>query len=119
MKKLFLIFLGALIASAHAFTIGEYEALKQKNPRDLCLYLSGLSNGFYWGESMGLKSNEKNKNFCPEKQQISLNCQNHISLIDNYINLMKQTPVSSPLVSNEAPLEPTFYSVLRKAYSCN
>ena len=119
MKKIILIFFCVLMATAHALTIGEYEALKQKNPRDICLYLSGLSNGFYWGESMGLKSSEKNKNFCPEKQQIPLNCQNHISLIDNYINLMKQTSLTSPLVSNESPLEPTFYGVLRKAYSCN
>lgn len=118
MKKIFLIYLVIFIASANALTIGEYKSLKQNNPRDICPYLGGLSNGFYWGEAMGLRSDEKHKNFCPEKQQIPLNCQNHISLIDDYIDVMKKTPLSSSLVSNESPLEPIFHGVLRKAYSC-
>ena len=68
---------------------------------------------------MDLKSDEKHKKFCPEKQQISLNCQNHISLIDEQIKLLKESSSTSSLVSNDMPLEPTFYGVMRKAYACN
>ena len=118
MKNIISISLFSFIATVNALTVGEYESMKEKSPREICSYLSGLSNGFYWSESMDLKSNEKNKKFCPEKQQIPLNCQNHLSLIDNQIKLLRQTTISSPLVSNESPIEPTFYGVMRKAYSC-
>jgi hypothetical protein len=56
MKKTTSAFLLVFMGTANALTVGEYESMKEKNPRDVCSYLSGLSNGFYWSEAMELKS---------------------------------------------------------------
>ena len=91
--------------------------MKDRQPRELCSYLNGLSSGYIWGDLMDLKSNEKSKKFCTEKK-ITLNCLNYIDILDKQIKLMKGTSLTAPLVTDDSIIEPQFYMALKDAYSC-
>ena len=118
MKKILTFTLVLYSCLASSLTISDYTTMKDKNTRELCMYLNGLHNGFVWGELMELKSNEKSKLFCADKRKVSLNCLNYISLVDDQIKQFRENSASN-LVTNNSPLEPTFYAVMRKVDSCN
>jgi hypothetical protein len=117
MKRLLFVIIAMQCLCVNALTIADYSSMKDKQKSNLCFYLTGVREGFIWAELMELNSYQKPTKFCPEKQKITLNCMNYLSLIDGKIKTYKDQGLSN-LVSDEMPLEPTYHQVLREAYSC-
>ncbi len=115
-RSLFFLLIVACFESI-ALDIKDYNSMKTSSAKELCSYLGGVSSGFIWAEYMERKGNEKQQKFCMDKQ-ITLNCLNHIDLVDKEIKSWRASNITAPMVSDDSPIEPTFYRVLRKVYEC-